>query len=48
VPAVRSWDRAQLQALVAAAVVDAYNHDERLTGLYMMIEDSSGEGCGRE
>jgi hypothetical protein len=31
--------RAELEALVAEAVVDAYGDDEQLTGLYTMIED---------
>ena len=30
---------AALDELVAEAVVDAYNDDEQLTGLYMMIEE---------
>jgi hypothetical protein len=30
---------AELEALVAEAVVDAYGDDEQLTGLYTMIED---------
>jgi hypothetical protein len=36
---VSSLSRAELDALVAEAVVDAYNDDEQLTGLYTMIED---------
>jgi hypothetical protein len=32
--------RAELDVLVAEAVVDAHNDDEQLTGLYTMIEDN--------
>ena len=32
--------RAELDELVAEAVVDAYNDDEQLTGLYTMIEEN--------
>jgi hypothetical protein len=32
--------RAELDELVAEAVVDAYGDDEQLTGLYTMIEDN--------
>ncbi len=32
--------RAELDALVAEAVVDCYDDDEQLTGLYTMIEDN--------
>lgn len=32
--------RAELDELVAEAIVDAYNDDEQLTGLYTMIEDN--------
>ena len=32
--------RAELDVLVVEAVVDAYNDDEQLTGLYTMIEDN--------
>lgn len=37
---VGSLSRAQLDALVAEAVVDAYDDDEQLTGLYTMIADN--------
>ncbi|GAA2218587.1 calcium-binding protein [Micromonospora olivasterospora] len=35
-----SLSRAELDALVGEATVDAYNDDEQLTGLYTMIEDN--------
>lgn len=35
-----SLSRAELDALVAEAVVDAYDDDEQLTGLYTMIADN--------
>ena len=38
--AVGQLSRAALDELVADAVVDAYNDDEQLTGLYTMIEES--------
>jgi hypothetical protein len=37
---VSQLSRAELDELVAEAVVDAYNDDEQLTGLYTMIEDN--------
>jgi calcium binding protein len=37
--AVSQLSRAALDELVAEAVVDAYNDDEQLTGLYTMIEE---------
>ncbi|MQA27643.1 MAG: hypothetical protein GEU94_19765 [Micromonosporaceae bacterium] len=33
-----AWIRAELDALIAEATVDAYTDDEQLTGLYTMIE----------
>jgi hypothetical protein len=36
---VSALSRADLDALVAEAVVDAYDDDEQLAGLYSMIED---------
>jgi hypothetical protein len=36
---VSQLSRAALDELVAEAVVDAYNDDEQLTGLYTMIEE---------
>jgi hypothetical protein len=38
--AVGSLSRSRLDALVAEAVVDCYNDDEQLTGLYTMIADN--------
>ena len=38
--AVGSVSRSRLDALVAEAVVDCYNDDEQLTGLYTMIADN--------
>jgi hypothetical protein len=38
--AVSQLSRAALDELVAEAVVDAYNDDEQLTGLYTMIEEN--------
>lgn len=38
--AVGQLSRAELDELVAEAVVDAYGDDEQLTGLYTMIEDN--------
>lgn len=38
--AVSSLSRAELDALVAEAVVDAYGDDEQLVGLYTMIADN--------
>ena len=35
-----SLSRSQLDALVEEAIVDAYNEDEQLTGLFTMIEDN--------
>ncbi|MFG1954883.1 calcium-binding protein [Micromonospora sp. NPDC048830] len=35
-----SLSRAELDALVGEATVDAYDDDEQLTGLYTMIEDN--------
>lgn len=32
--------KAQLDALVAEAIVDAYNEDEQLTGLYTLMDES--------
>jgi Calcium binding len=37
---VSPLSRAELEALVAEAVVDAYGDDEQLTGLYTMIADN--------
>ena len=37
---VSAMGRADLDALVAEAVVDAYNDDAQLAGLYTMIEDN--------
>jgi hypothetical protein len=37
---VSELSRAALDELVAEAVVDAYNDDEQLTGLYTMIEEN--------
>jgi hypothetical protein len=37
---VSQLSRAALDELVAEAVVDAYNDDEQLTGLYTMIEEN--------
>jgi len=37
---VGSLSRSELDALVAEAVVDCYNDDEQLTGLYTMIADN--------
>jgi hypothetical protein len=37
---VGSLSRAELDALVAEAIVDCYDDDEQLTGLYTMIEDN--------
>ncbi|WP_408635482.1 calcium-binding protein [Phytohabitans suffuscus] len=34
-----SLPRAELQAMVAEATVDAYGDDEQLTGLYTMIDE---------
>jgi Calcium binding len=36
---VNTLSQADLDALVAEAVVDAYDDDEQLAGLYSMIED---------
>ena len=38
--AVGSLSRAELDALVDEAVVDCYDDDEQLTGLFTMIEDN--------
>jgi len=38
--AVGSLSRSELDALAAEAVVDCYNDDEQLTGLYTMIADN--------
>ena len=38
--AVSALSRSRLDALVAEAVVDCYNDDEQLTGLYTMIADN--------
>jgi hypothetical protein len=38
--AVSSLSRAELDALVAEAVVDAYDDDEQLAGLYTMLADN--------
>lgn len=38
--AVGQLSRADLDELIASAVVDAYSDDEQLTGLYTMIEDN--------
>jgi hypothetical protein len=35
---VGSWSRVQLDALVAEAIVDCYDEDEQLTGLFTMME----------
>jgi len=37
---VRKPTRKQLETLVEQAVVDCYNDDEQLTGLYTMIADN--------
>jgi hypothetical protein len=37
---VSQLSRAELDELVAEAVVDAHDDDEQLTGLYTMIEDN--------
>ncbi|BAJ29831.1 MULTISPECIES: hypothetical protein [Kitasatospora] len=37
---MRALGRAELEALIAEATVDAYGEDEELTGLFTMIEES--------
>jgi hypothetical protein len=39
---VSSWSHVQLDALVAEAVVDCYEEDEQLTGLFTMVETHLG------
>ena len=34
-----SWSRAELNELIAEAVVDAYDDDEQLLGFFTMIDD---------
>jgi hypothetical protein len=38
--AVKKLSRAELDDLIAEAIVDAYDDSEQLTGLYTMIEDN--------
>jgi calcium binding protein len=37
---MNAYSRAELDALIAEATVDAYDIDEQLTGFYTMIEDN--------
>jgi hypothetical protein len=38
--AMSTWDPAVLEALIEEATVDAYGHDEQLTGFFTMIEEN--------
>ncbi|MFE9363650.1 hypothetical protein ACFYNN_12700 [Streptomyces sp. NPDC006978] len=39
---MRTLGRAELEAMIEEATVDAYNEDEQLTGLFIILEEHLG------